>query len=95
LNATYSSHSIHYDKDEKDVVDDDLFIKKNAAKEDLLSFRTRKSYEFAKLHYGNTTSVKESPDISLMLGPQIPTRQAKFDVFVLMSPHGGAGTSKH
>ena len=64
--------------------EDDELVKKYGAKEDLLTFRSRYSYEFAQKHYGNYTTVREAPDISFMLGPLIPTQRTKYDVFVLM-----------
>ena len=55
-----------------------------ATKADLLTFRQKDSYQFAMKHYGNFTNVVETPDISFMLGPLMPTQKTKYDVFVLM-----------
>ena len=76
---------MHYDANAgSHIVEDDELVRKYGAKEDLLTFRSKYSYEFAQKHYGNTTTVRESPDITFMLGPLIPTQKTKYDVFVLM-----------
>lgn len=76
---------MHYDANAVGhIQEDDDLVRKYGAKEDLLTFRSKYSYEFALKHYGNHTTVREAPDISFMLGPLMPTQKTKYDVFVLM-----------
>jgi exopolysaccharide biosynthesis predicted pyruvyltransferase EpsI len=76
---------MHYDANAAPhILEDDELVRKYGAKEDLLTFRSKYSYEFALKHYGNYTTVREAPDITFMLGPLIPTQKTKYDVFVLM-----------
>jgi exopolysaccharide biosynthesis predicted pyruvyltransferase EpsI len=76
---------MHYDANAgAHILEDDELVAKYGSKEDLLTFRSKFSYEFAKKHYGNYTTVREAPDITFMLGPLIPIQKAKYDVFVLM-----------
>ena len=68
---------------EKATLADDEFIAKYGTKRDLLTFRQHNSYLFALEHY-NSTTVRESPDMAFMLGPQIPNKMPKFDVFLMV-----------
>ena len=76
--------SVYYQSSSKAAIYDQKFIKMVGTMKDLLTFRQRDSYEFAALQYGNTTTVKECPDMAFMLGAQTPSKAAVFDVFLLM-----------
>lgn len=77
--------SIFYRDDAHNAVkEDDEFISKHATNRDLLTFREIDSYKFSKVHYSNYTTVKLCPDMTFMIGPQRPNREAKYDVFILV-----------
>ena len=75
--------SICYQGEAKATYKDDAFIAQYGTKKDLLTFRQHNSFLFALDHY-NATTVRESPDMAFMLGPQMPNRAAKFDVFLMV-----------